>query len=362
MESYPDRHQEPLADSRHRRQQQFDQINKYLGELAAEAVSTRDAYFAPDYSSPEAYRTSVEPYRQQLCRRLGFPPPKATQVCEPRYEHIADDAYASIHRMWAEVAEGVEVYGILMVPRSLEKPAPLLITQHGGGGSPEIVAAFGPKANYGWMMQRAVEHNYVAWAPGLIFRAGGEEEISGPSRVELDQRARSLGTSLLALETWKIVKGLDAILDRPEVDPSRVGMVGLSYGGLYTQYVAALDTRIQAAVTSCFFNSRWLHPKEDWTYPNCFNELVDAELAGLVCPRAMMVEVGRGDTLFQVTNARPEAARAASHWEKLGLSERFIYREFEGGHEFDGEGAYEFVERFLGTGREESRAPAPSPK
>jgi hypothetical protein len=124
-------------------------------------------------------------------------------------------------------------------------------------------------------------------------------------------------------------------------------MIGLSYGGLYTQYTAALDTRIRAAVSSCFFNSRWLYPKEDWNFFNILNEFADPEVCALICPRALWIEVGSKDELFGVEGARVEASRTRHHWEKLGLAERFVYREFDGGYEFNGEGAYEFLCRYL---------------
>src|SRR5690606_17917431 len=102
--------------------------------------------------------------------------------------------------------------------------------------------------------------------PGLIFRIGGNEEIKGPDRQDLDKMLRNVGTSILAVELYKLQRGLDAVLERPEVDPERVGMMGLSYGGLYTQYATALDPRIRVGVSSCFFNDRKLYSRDDWSF------------------------------------------------------------------------------------------------
>jgi len=38
----------------------------------------------------------------------------------------------------------------------------------------------------------------------------------------------------MGMETMKITRALDRILERPEVNPARVAMIGLSYGGYYT--------------------------------------------------------------------------------------------------------------------------------
>lgn len=49
----------------------------------------------------------------------------------------------------------------------------------------------------------------------------------------------------------------------PTVDSNKTGMVGLSYVGFYTLYIAALDTRIKAAVSCSFFNDRDRYPWSD---------------------------------------------------------------------------------------------------
>ena len=349
---FPERHGEDFADSHGIRQEQFTQIDHYLQGLEAESSSKRQAFFQPDYKGPKAYERSLVRYREALCARIGYPPPLPKTDAEPRYELVAEDGYATIYRMWCEVLEGVEVYGILSIPKGLTAPAPLLICQHGGGGCPEVIHPFTGGTdqgtfNYGWMVQRALKEGYVTWAPALIFRRAGTEEIEGPARVPMDMRLRYVGTSILAVELWKIARGLDKVLERPDVDASRVGMMGLSYGGLYTLYAAALDTRIDVAVSSCFFSDRVRYAWADWSFHNYFNEFTDPEICGLICPRPLMIEVGDKDELFDVEAARATAPKAAVHWEKLGLSDRFVYTEFDGGHEFKGETAFEFAAKYL---------------
>jgi dienelactone hydrolase len=345
---FPDRHIESIEDSRQTRQAQFDQIRGYLSALLDASTQSRRDHFNPDHATLGTYERSIEGLRADLCRRIGYPPPGRLEKPKTRYDSLGEDGYARIYRTYCEVLEGVEVYGILMIPKNCGDRCPLLVTQHGGGGSPELIAGF-PRdpTNYNWMMQRAVQEGFAAWAPGLIFPIGGTEAIEGPSRLELDRIARGLGTSLLALETYKISAGLTPLLGRGEIEPGRLGMIGLSYGGLYTQFTAALDTRIKAAVSSCFFNRRWDYPQQDWTFFNCYNEYTDVEVCAMICPRPLMVEVGVGDELFDVAGARELAPKLASHWDRLGAGERFAYHEFDGGHEFDGSEAYSFLKGFL---------------
>ncbi len=349
---FPGRFREDLDASHDIRQEQFNQIKHYVEQLAGKADVKRAEWFEPDFADIETYTKSLDPLRKRVLERIGFPPPDVASDMKPRWTLVAEDAYAKIYRMWYEVLEGVELYSMLWIPNGLDKPAPLIICQHGGDGSPEVIGGVSAKEgdgsfNYGWMVQKSVEQGYVAWAPSLIFRVGGVEEIEGPGRRALDKRARYVGTSILAIELWKIMRGLDVVLERPEVDASRVGMIGLSYGGCYTLYMAALEPRIDVAVSSCFFNDRTQYAWDDWAYFNVFNEFTDPELCALICPRPLMIEVGQHDTLFDVEPARRQAERAGTYWERLGLAERFVFVDFDGGHEFWGRQAYDFVNRFL---------------
>lgn len=351
---YPGRYSEGFDQSLGIRQEQFDQITAYTERLLDHSEKRRAAFFEPDYSSVAAYRDSCAVLRESIQTRIGYPPPDTRSASLPRWERVAEDEYATVYRMWVEVLKGVEAYGLLAVPHGLDGPAPLLICQHGGGGSPELIAPFSRPEdghgsfNYGWMVQRALKAGYVTWSPSLLFPLlHGNEQLAGPNRLALDKRARHVGTSLLAIELWKIQRGLDTVLKRREVDSERVGMIGLSYGGLYTQFAAALDPRIQVAVSSCFFNARRDYAWDDWSYFNFLNEFTDPEICALIAPRGLLIEVGKSDKLFAVEKARALVAQTREPWEHLGAADRFEYVEFEGGHEFHGDRAFAFVNGLL---------------
>ena len=88
-------------------------------------------------------------------------------------------------------------------------------------------------------------------------------------------------------------------------------------------------------MSSCFLNDRGKYAWPDWTWLNAANIFFDAEIGGLVCPRALYVEVGAKDEIFTVGSAGPVARTLAGYYERLGLAERFRYKEFEGMHELD---------------------------
>jgi cephalosporin-C deacetylase-like acetyl esterase len=72
----------------------------------------------------------------------------------------------------------------------------------------------------------------------------------------------------------------------------KVGVAGYHEGGLISFYASAIDTRIDAALVSGYFNSR----QKVWDEPlyrnidNLLTEFGDAEIATLIAPRALVIE------------------------------------------------------------------------
>jgi dienelactone hydrolase len=61
----------------------------------------------------------------------------------------------------------------------------------------------------------------------------------------------SRGYNPAGVEVWNAIRGLDLLADRPEVDPEKLGVTGISGGGSQSWYIAALDSRIKAVAPVC---------------------------------------------------------------------------------------------------------------
>jgi hypothetical protein len=183
------------------------------------------------------------------------------------------------------------------------------------------------------MSRRVLRQGVAVFAPQLL----RWDEIYGPSHdfVQIDRWLKQLGGSAAALELWCLRRSLDYLVSRRRVDGERIGMIGLSYGGFHTLFAAALDTRIRVAVSSCFFNDRRRYSWADWVWFDAANRFLDAEVAALVCPRHLAIEVGVQDELFDAQSAALEARKVQSIYQQLGIAGRFRYVEHRGGHELD---------------------------
>ena len=206
------------------------------------------------------------------------------------FDKIGEDGIGTYYRAIDRDPARRSCRGNLYRSQGIKGKAPLVISMHGGGGSPEV-ALFHGGANYHDMVRGGVKAGYVVFAPQHLFSAPG---LAKDVRNKTDDRMRLVGTSLTAVEIAKITRSLDVILKRPEVDPKRVAMVGLSYGGYYALVTPAVDTRIKVSVSSCYYGvqeGRYerdeLSVPSDFKFKDRFTLFRDSDIVALICPRAI---------------------------------------------------------------------------
>lgn len=353
--TWPVQFREPFARSFPIREEQHRQIKAYAERLPPVKREPAMPAFQPDYSSVAAYERSVAPLRAPLREFFGVPPgAKPGRIT--RFEKVGEDQHCVVHRVWVEVIEGVEAYGLYLVPKRRAGKAPLLIAQHGGGGNPEAMCDLDTRDNYRGFGPAAVRRGYIVWAPALAMRCDycGDPEIPGASREQLDALLKRGGTGIVGLELHKIIASTEALLrERPEIDADRVGMTGLSWGGFYTLYVTALSPFIKAAAPAAYLKDHddiLARARERKARPpdrEIVGGLSHAQAIALICPRPCLVQMGEADTVVPIAGGRIEAARAEAFYARLGVGDRFRFHAHPGGHVYDPNVILDFFDRNL---------------
>jgi len=345
----PPYYEEDVASSNPLRTEQARELDAYILKMKADDSRLRSV-FKPNYRSLKAFEASTKKLRQAFAASIGYPPPGEPEAEEPEFKQIGEDGIGVYYRVKISILPGVHAEGLYIVPKGLKGPAPLIVSMHGGGGSPEV-ALFHGGANYHDMVRGGVKRGYVVFAPQHLFSAQG---YPTDIRNRIDERMRLVGTSLTAVEIAKITRSLDVLLKRPEVDPKRVAMVGLSYGGYYALVTPALDTRIKCAVSSCYFGvQEWRYERDELSVPSDFRFmdrftlLRDPEIVALICPRALEIQAGFSDDAEHRDMGKQLAPQAGEYYQKLGRADRFRFVLFVGGHEFNDKSAWEFVGKHL---------------
>jgi len=153
----------------------------------------------------------------------------------------------------------------------------------------------------------------------------------------------------------------DIVLADSRVDRKRVGMWGVSLGGLATMFWMPLEPRIKAGVVSGWFNHRrnkmvipdpryscFLETEEDHAFfSGWLTEFTDSDVASLICPRPLQIQHGKKDNIAYWPQVIEEFNVAKSHYEKLHIEERIEVVIHEGGHEAIVESGIKFLNKWL---------------
>ena len=130
---------------------------------------------------------------------------------------------------------------------------------HGTGGNKETQLAF---------LQRLPRSGFVAVA--IDGRHHGARSKAGTGSVEyVDAILRAFREGkekpFFFDTAWDIMRLVDYLETRDDVDPKRIGLFGISKGGIETYLAAAADPRIAAAVPCIAVESfRWAVDHDSW--------------------------------------------------------------------------------------------------
>ena len=164
--------------------------------------------------------------------------------------------------------------------------------------------------------------------------------------------ALMLGQTVIGWRVWDIMRTLDYIATRPDLDASRAGCMGISGGGTATLFAAALEPRLKVAMVSGYLNTfrdsigSLAHCVDNYV-PGILNWAEMHDVAGLVAPRPLFVESGEKDRIFPV-QASVESFRAVRDIYKVfGAEDRIEQEVFPDEHTFWGKRGIPFVVRHL---------------
>jgi dienelactone hydrolase len=286
--------------------QMVDGIHRYLIQRTAASIETRQMLWHRDFSSRWAYEMSVAPNRERFGKVIGLID-KRIPYAAPNIEATlgnpsivaSADGY-NVHSVRWPVFENVDAEGLLLEPTGT--PLARVVALPDADWSPETLTGLAPgippEAQFA---RRLAENGCLVLVPTLINRKdtwSGNKELGISTnlthREYIYRMSYEIGRHIIGYEVQKVLAAVDWFSQcRPSLP---IGVMGYGEGGLLALYSAAADTRIDAVCVSGYFTTRqdlWQEPlyRNVWTLLHDFG---DAELAGLIAPRALVVEASRG--------------------------------------------------------------------
>jgi dienelactone hydrolase len=175
----------------------------------------------------------------------GLDPPGAQLLAEEERE-----AY-TLETLLLEL-NGIEPIPAYFVrPKNVQEPLPVILYNHAHGGDYAL-------GNDELLVGReALQHPpYADVLTGLGYAAlcidtWAFGERRGRSEGELFREMLWVGQVLWGMMVYDSLRALDYLVSRPDIDPARIGTLGLSMGSTMAWWVAALDPRIKVCIDLC---------------------------------------------------------------------------------------------------------------
>jgi dienelactone hydrolase len=321
--------------------------------------------------------------RGKLLELLHYDP----AACDPRPEVVerADRGDHVCERVLFNTTPDVRVPAFVLVPKRADRPLPAVVALHDHGGfylwgkdklvetgdEHPVLTAFKKRYYAGTSTATALaKQGYVVavidmfyWGERRMLLDGDPDDwrkrpkdITAERVAAFNRRSSEneqlVGRTIYAagftwpgVMFWDDVRTVDYLLSRKEVDPKRVGCVGLSVGGLRACHLAALDDRVKAAVVVGWMTSfpaqleRHVRNTIGHTkvVPGLYRHLDYPDVASLAMPAALLVINGSKDGLFHPDGVRVAFDKLAACYKKAGLPERLRTRLYDAPHEFNAE-------------------------
>src|SRR5262245_12935248 len=161
-----------------------------------------------------------------------------------------------------------------------------------------------------------------------------------------------LGETMVGWRVWDVMRTIDYIATRPELDASRIGCVGISGGGTATLFAAALEPRIRAAMVSGYLNTfrdsvgSLAHCIDNYV-PGILNWGEMYDVAGLIAPRPLFVESGEKDNIFPIAASVESFKQVREIYGVFQATDRIEQEVFPGEHSFWGKRGIPFLAHHL---------------
>jgi dienelactone hydrolase len=314
-------------------------------------------------------RQGAEAWQRQLRERLidllgGFPAQRAP-LRPVTLETRTFPGYTR-EKVVFDSRTGVSVLAYVLVPAGARQPAPAMICIPGHGRGVDDIVGIDDrgrdrtdKAGYQHdFALQVVEAGLAAVAIeplGFGCRRDPRNARQGLSRSACQPSAGGallLGQTMVGWRVWDVMRTLDYIATRQDLDAARVGCMGISGGGTITVFATALEPRLKTALVSGYLNTfrdsvgSLSHCIDNYV-PGILNWAEMYDIAGLIAPRPLFVESGEKDNIFPIAASLESVRQVREIYRVFGAEALVEHEVFPDEHAFWGRRGVPFLARHL---------------
>ncbi|MEX2260992.1 MAG: alpha/beta hydrolase family protein [Bryobacteraceae bacterium] len=329
-----------------------------------ESAPLRLAFQAKNRRQAEAWQKKL---RAKTVELLGGFPSTRTPLAPQTLEVREFPGYRR-EKFVFESAPGVRVLGYLLTPAKGSAPFASMVCVPGHGRGVDDIVGIDDKGRdrtdkdgyqHDFALQ-VVEHGMAAVAIeplGFGCRRDPRAKRRGLGNSSCQPSAGAallLGQTMIGWRVWDVMRTIDWIETRKELDAKRVGCMGISGGGTCTTFASAVEPRIAAAMISGYLNTfrdsilSLSHCIDNYV-PGILNWAEMYDVAGLIAPRPLFVESGHKDNIFPIEASVSSFERVKKVYEVFDAAEKAEQETFPAAHSFHGVKGLPFLARHLGA-------------
>jgi hypothetical protein len=172
----------------------------------------------------------------------------------------------------------------------------------------------------------------------------------------MDVGCTLLGTNVARYMLWDGMRAVDYLQSRADIDPSRIGLAGISGGGTMSSYLGALDDRIAVSAPGCYLTGfrrllETIGPQD--AEQNLFAQITagldHGDYVMLRAPRPTLIMAATRD-FFDIAGTWHLARQSKRFYSRMGFPERVDILEADTLHGFPSEmriGAARWLRRWF---------------
>ena len=272
--------------------------------------------------TPEEWNATVNERREKWREMLGLSPLPARTALKATVTGVLERGDYVVEKIHFQSLPGAYVIGNLYRPAKVSGrlPAVLYLCGHSKG---KVNAPY--QANPRWFGQ----HGYVALVLDPI-QLGESQGFHHGTYREGRWDWPSRGYTPAGAEVWNAMRALDYLQTRGDVDGERMGVTGLSGGGVISWCLGAADERVKVVVPVCQSGSIEHVVTDRATDGHCdcafwinYYRWCWPDIGALIAPRAMLIASGAEDVLWRPYGYRDVAQRIRRQYAALDAAERF---------------------------------------
>ncbi len=151
----------------------------------------------------------------------------------------------------------------------------------------------------------------------------------------------SRGYTPAGVEIWNGIRGIDLLASRPEVDPEKIGVTGISGGGAMSWFIGAIDPRIKATAPVCgnstvksHILTRTVDGHCDCMYPINTYRWDMQDIGALIAPRPLLIAQADRDGLNTIESSREVFYDLKDFYKLYNAEDKITLVETPGGHSY----------------------------